>query len=161
VNYREEEIKVRQESCLARARDYIRRPDVSKALSQATLRKELVVGMHALISYELLWNTLQFKHHAYSEECEARVLLTGDAPNVSSSTIHKTRVRKNELVSYIQLPFAPSIRSSGRLQRVIVGPAASNETFLSAKAFLRSAGFSGVEVRKCDIPYRATRSERS
>jgi hypothetical protein len=157
VDYRDDEIKRRQESCLERAREYIKRPEVVAALAHEPSRRELVVGMQALISYELLWNTLQFKHRAYGEEHEARVLLTGDAIPVRASAMHKTRVRGDEIVSYIELPFSPSIRSSGALRRLIVGPAASRETDLSVKTFLQSAGIDRVEVIRCDIPYRSTR----
>ena len=157
VNYSGDELKARQESCLARALEYIRRPEVERALVQEPLRREILVGMHTLISYELLWNTMQFKHHAYVDEREARVLLTGDARPVRSHAIHRTRVRRSEVVSYVELPFSPSIRSSGVLRRLIVGPASSRETHLSARALLQSVGLDHVETIQCDIPYRSTR----
>ena len=81
------------------------------------------MGLQTLISYELLWTALQFQHNAYAEQRESRVLLAGEAAAVRSSDTHKTRAKDDESVSYVDIPFAPSLRSTGLLKCVIVGPA--------------------------------------
>lgn len=157
VDYRESEIKDRQESCLARAHEYMKRPDIKRAVSQEHSPREFIVGMQNAITYELIWNALQFKHPAYSDEREVRILLTGDPANLRTCAMHKTRVRRNELVSYVEFPFSPSILTAGLLRRVIVGPAASRESVASAEALLQSAHLGQVEVIQSSIPYRSMR----
>lgn len=112
------------------------------------------MGPQTLISYELLWNASQLKQNAYAEQREARVLFTGDAAAVRSSDIHKTRVRGNESVSYVDLPFAPSLRSRSLPKRVIVGPAAPPEAVPSTRQFLQTAASHDIQR---NIPYRSLR----
>lgn len=91
----------------------MQRPEIPRAISQEPSRKAFVTGMLSAISYELIWNALQFKHKAYGDEREARILLTGDSLRLRATPLHRTRVRRNELVSYVELPFSPSIRTAG------------------------------------------------
>jgi hypothetical protein len=157
VNYDGGDIKSRQQASLTRAYEFFSDRSVIRAVSRQPSPKEFVVGMQTIVTHELIWNALQFKHPAYDDEREARLLLTGDPTLIRSSQIHKARVRKSELVSYVELPFAPSIRSENLLRRVIVGPAASKESEVSAKAFLQSIGLHNVEVVQSEIPYRSMR----
>jgi Protein of unknown function (DUF2971) len=155
ISYDEEDIKRRQEKCLADALQYLRNAEVFRTVSQAASSRQFVVGMQQRITSELLWNAIQFKHTAYRDELEARVLITGDLAELQSSSLHRTRPRGSELVSYFELPFTPSIRGPDVLKGVRIGPAASVESVKSARALLRSAGLSHVEVTQSKIPYRS------
>jgi len=161
MSYNEVDIKLRQERCLSDAVAYVRKEEVFNTVAQAILssgpdaQKEFVVGMQERITSELLWNAVQFKHPAYQDEREARVLVTGELDALQSSKMHRTRPRGSELVSYIELPFSPSVLDAGVLRRIRVGPAASAESVKSARALLRSVGLPSVEVIKSEIPYRA------
>jgi len=157
MSYDEDDIKLRQERCLSDSLAHIRKEEVFNTVAQAgpDAQKEFVVGMQQRITSELLWNAIQFKHAAYRDEQEARVLVTGELVELQSSKMHRTRPRGSELVSYIELPFSPSIRDAGVLRRIRVGPAASAESVKSARALLRSVGLASVEVIKSEIPYRA------
>ena len=158
ISYDEQDIQRRQRKCLADASDYTHKGNVVRAVSEAPSPREFVVGMQERITSELLWNAIQFKHPGYGDEREARVLVTGDLVELQSSPLHRTRPRGSELVSFIELPFSPSIRGSGILKCVRVGPAASVESVKSTKALLRSMGLSDVDVVQSTIPYRSAKS---
>ena len=157
VDYRETEIAARQLSCMERASTFLKRPEVRTAMADEEARRQLIVGMHAATARALLWNAMQFKHGVYREESEARVLIMAEAQTAHSSVSHKIRVRGSELVSYIDLPCAPPLRTPAVLKTIIVGPAAPASGVAGVGALLNATGVKGVIVRESNIPYRSMR----
>lgn len=104
------------------------------------------------IAAPLIWNALTSKHPAYEHEQEVRLVMVGTSDKLAPFI--KTRARGSDLVPYIPHPW--DIREPGAISEILLGPAAPSDAEETVKALLAGHGVTGIEIKRSDIPYRAT-----
>jgi len=96
----------------------------------------------------LLQCVLRFKHPAFHEERERRILTVDKLDNISPKTAF--RWRGNDLVPYCLLPFTPDL-----ITRILHAPgSASRINDQSLPRMLQSLVFGQTVVERSDIPIR-------
>jgi hypothetical protein len=130
-------------------------------VSEATTNRDLIIDktigipfieelVRALIPM-FIWRTVTTKHPAYEHEREVRLVILAAATKLSGYV--KTRCRGNETVPYIPQPW--SLRESGNVVEIIIGPAGPPGAERTLREFLGSLGMDFVHIGRSDIPYRA------
>jgi hypothetical protein len=105
-----------------------------------------------ILAAPLIWNALTSKHPAYEHEQEVRLVMVGTSAKLAPFV--KTRARSSDLVPYIPHPW--DVREPGAIAEVLVGPAAPPDAEQAVKALLAGYGVNGIQIKRSDIPYRAT-----
>jgi hypothetical protein len=118
------------------------------------VRRTLFVRFFVELAHWIDFVSVLFKHPAYQAEQEVRLLLKNTA--VKLQPYVRTRTKDGKSVPYIPWPFQPSLRQSGVLQLIRIGPAAPPDSERAVKELLRSCGISSPPVVICrsQIPYR-------
>ena len=104
----------------------------------------------ALISSELLLNSLMIKHRAYQSEKEVRLVIVGERKNLEAHI--NTRSRGSEIVPFIRADFPLSVQ--GNIAEIVIGPSAGERAESGIRAI--SPALSEVRLRHSEIPYRSS-----
>jgi hypothetical protein len=155
VLYKEAEVQERHRLAVEKAIESIRSASKAdaKAMRNSAISRPFMRDLaKRLMAAPLIWNAVTSKHPAYEREREVRLVMTG--PWEKLGPYVKTRSRGSDLIPYIHYPW--DVHKPGAVAEILVGPAAPPGAEEAVRLLIAGYGATGIEIRRSDIPYRAT-----
>ncbi len=118
-----------------------------------------LVQISADLAVHIFYNSVRFKHPAYKEEKEVRLLVINEMEKLLPYI--KIRARGNDVVPYIEYKFTPNLTDPGAVDEIHLGPASSPILKRGLVVLLNSAGYprdgviTKVPIKTSVAPYRA------
>ena len=139
-----------------RAQAVLNRRNDSDAQSNDTQFTPLTMALSIFLS-TFLATSSSFKHPAFSEEAESRILVTRSFANGKPSADIKFRESALGITPYVAIPLCfPSEEHISGIREIIVGPQSHTvEVQRAVGQFLAANGLSDVEIVPSEVPLRA------
>jgi len=125
---------------------------IGSCKDKATIEIFLDMLAKDLLARQLILQSLSYKHGAYSNEQEVRLII--GAHNEYFDKRIQTRTRMNEIVPFVSQPMP--VLMPGTISEITLGPCTGELSENSLRLFLHSINIEhDILIRRSEIPYRA------
>jgi hypothetical protein len=154
VNYKEDSLRTAMQRYIDSCLDLLKKLELPARDAATSIAVHRILGS---LNDAFFVNASLYKHKAYAQEQEYRLLISGPREQIAGCGRHYVRPRNCEIVDYLKLPI-PAWKQPGVLTHIRIGPAAPSQLRDQIQMALWRFGIPSPEIiDQSTIPYRCTR----